>query len=156
MPQILPVPWINGAHPYNGDWVTFDETRAVQARDQRLCAVCGQPLDRIALLGRGGDRSTPGSGCHPRCMQLTLTACPHFTDPARPAGVNTAVAWRVDGSRSGYLAADDHVNSYDDLQRVDAELPELTARDVQALASIDPWGTGRRDTMDADETVADA
>ncbi len=155
MPQILPVPWINGTHPYNGDWATFDESRAVQAHQQRLCAVCGQPLDRIALLGRSGDRSTTGFECHPRCMQLALTACPHFTDRAEPTAAKPAVAWRVDGPHLGHLATDDHAPSYERFQRVVADLPELSARGVQALASIDPWGTGRPDTMDAEETVAD-
>ncbi len=155
MPQILPVPWINGTHPYNGDWVTFDESRAVQAHEQRLCAVCGQPLERIALLGRSGDRSTTGFGCHPRCMQLAFTACPHFTDPAGPARAKPAVAWRVDGPQLGGLPIEGHPTSYERFQRVVAELPELSARDVQSLASIDPWGTGRPDTMDAEDTLAD-
>ncbi len=75
MPQVLPVPWVNCGLPYQGDWVTLDEARAAQAQEQRLCAVCGQPLDRVTLLGRGGDHSTPAPGCHPRCMQLTLGAC---------------------------------------------------------------------------------
>ncbi len=155
MPQILPVPWINGSHPYNGDWVTFDESRAVQAHRQRLCAVCGQPLERIALLGRSGHRSTTGFGCHPRCMQLAFTACPHFTGPGDRAGAKPAVAWRVDAAALGDLSTDDHATSYERFQRVVAGLPELNARDVQALASVDPWGTGRPDTMDSDETLAD-
>ncbi len=155
MPRILPVPWINGAHPYDGDWVTFDENRAAQADHDRLCAVCGQPLNRITLLGRGGDRSTPGPGCHPRCMRLTLTACPHFTDPADPTAADATVAWRVDGPHLGYVPAGDHQKAYESSQRVADGLPEFTVGDVQVLASIDPWGTGRLDTIDADDTVAD-
>lgn len=155
MPRILPVPWINGTCPYRGDWVTFDETRAVLARDERLCAVCGQPLNRIALLGRGGDDSTSGPGCHPRCMQLALTACPHFTDPVHAPPADPAVAWRVDGPHLGYRPADDREKPYDGFQRVDDGLPQLTARDVEILAGVDAWGTGREDAMDADDTVAD-
>lgn len=155
MPQILPLPWINGVHPYHGDWVTFDDTRAVRADAERLCGVCGQPLDRIALLGRSGDGSTSGPGCHPRCLQLTLTACPHFADPARPRSAEAPVGWRVDGEHLGYLDPSAHRTSYEGIQRVASGLPEVTARDVQFLAGIDPWGTGRRDTIDANDTVAD-
>lgn len=154
MPRILPVPWVNGDHPYHGDWVTLDRTRAVQAQRERLCAVCGQPLNRITLLGRGGDDSTPGPGCHPRCMQVTLTACPHFTDPALPTDASSAVSWRVDGDQLGYQPADEE-NSFEGRQRVADGLPELTSRDVHLLAGVDPWGTGRPETMDADDTVAD-
>lgn len=155
MPRILPVPWLNGAHPYRGDWMTFDAERAIQAHEQRLCAVCGQPLNHIALLGRRGEGRTAGSGCHPRCMELTLTACPHFTDPAASATSSAGVAWRVDGPNLGYLMADDQPNPYAGTQRVEAGLPELGAREVEVLARADPWGTQRRATMDADDTVAD-
>lgn len=155
MPRILPVPWINGVHPYHGDWLTFDETRAVRVNDERLCGVCGQPLDRIALLGRGGDGSTSGPACHPRCMQLTLTACPHFADPDQPTGAAATVGWRVDGRHVGYVGPLEHRTSYEGLRRVSAGLPEVTAHDVRILAGMDPWGTGRRDTIDANDTVDD-
>ena len=155
LPQILPVPWINGAHPYRGDWVSFDDARADRAHRERLCAVCGQPLERIAVLGRAGEDSTSGPGCHPRCMQLTLTACPHFTAAGRRVSANAAVAWRVDGPELGYAPAEDPEGMYAELQRVADGLPELTVHDVQWLAGIDPWGTGRQDTIDADDTVAD-
>lgn len=155
VPHVLPVPWVNGAHPYDGDWVTFDEVRAVRAHQQRLCAVCGQPLNGITLLGRAADRITSGPGCHPNCMQLTLAACPIFTNPSDPTDANPAVAWRVDGPGLGYLAAGDGEKPYEGLQRVVEGLPEFTARDVRLLAGIDPWGTGRSETIDADDTVAD-
>lgn len=151
MAQILPVPWINGAHPYHGDWVTFDEGRATRAHAERLCAVCGQPLNAITLLGRGDDNSTFGPGCHPRCMQLTLTACPHFTDSDASIHSNAAVAWRVEGTDLGYELGD----AREAFKRVVAGLAEMRARDVQALASVDPWGTGRPDTIDSDDTIAD-
>lgn len=153
LPRILPVPWINGTHPFHGDWVTFDEERAAQAHRERLCAVCGQPLERIALLGCAGERSTLEPGCHPRCLQLALTACPHFTDPGHLTAGDPAVAWRVD--EPGQPPTADQGKPYQDRQRVHDGLPSLTDRDVQALATIDPWGTGRPDTMDADDTVSD-
>lgn len=155
LPRILPVPWINGVHPFHGDWVTFDEDRAVQAHEKRLCGVCGQPLDRIALLGRAGGQSTIGPGCHPRCLQLALTACPHFTAPANESDGDSAVAWRVDGPRPDHLPVADRRKAYESRQQVLDGLPALTNRDVHALATIDPWGTGRPDTMDADDTVSD-
>ena len=155
LPRILPVAWINGAHPYHGDWVTFDEARTLQALDQQLCAVCGQPLNRITLLARAGDSSTSAAGCHPRCMHLTVTACPHFTDPTDATRAGSAVAWRAVDAGLGDPHDRGRRTSYADRQAVAGELPELTARDVQALASVDPWGTGRPETMDADETVAD-
>ncbi len=155
MPQVLPVPWVNGGHPYQGDWVTLDEARAAQAHEQRLCAVCGQPLDRVTLLGRGGDQSTPAPGCHPRCMQLTLGACAHFSDPAERAAGDGVVAWRVDGSDLGYAPAGDPDRPYQGPRPVADGLPELTDRDVGVLASIDPWGTGRPETTDEEDTVAD-
>ena len=155
VPQVLPVPWVNGGHPYQGDWVTLDEARAAQAHEERLCAVCGQPLDRVTLLARGVDHGTPGPGCHPRCMQLTLGACPHFTDPPEPIAGDPLVAWRVDGPDLGYRPADDHDQPYQGMRPVADGLPELTARDVGVLAGIDPWGTGRPDTTDEEDTVAD-
>lgn len=155
LPRFLPVPWINGSHPYRGDWVTFDETRSEQAIRQRLCGVCGQQLDRIALLGRRFDRITSGPGCHPRCMELTLATCPHFTDPAEANAVDPVVAWRVDGSHLGYVAADNDDKPFEGVQRVDAELPDLTAHDVRLIAGVDPWGTGRPDSTDTEDTVAD-
>jgi hypothetical protein len=155
MPRILPLPWISGAHPYHGDWVTFDEDRAGQAQRERLCAVCGQPLNLITLLGRADDRTTFGPGCHPCCMQLTLTGCPYFTDPMPPRSSHASIAWRVDGPHLGYAAAADPAKPYDGPQRVDDGLPEVTAREVELLAGLDPWGTGRPATMDVDDTVSD-
>lgn len=152
MPRILPVPWVNGAHPYRGDWVTFDEERATHAHRQRLCGVCGQPLNQVALLGRRDNGSAAGPASHPRCMELTLTACPQFTDPPDSAA---AVVWRVDGPRLGYLTVDGGHHPYEGAQPVEAGLRELGAREVEALARIDPWGTERPSTLDADDTVAD-
>ena len=155
LPRFLPVPWINGSHPYRGDWVTFDETRAEQAHRRRLCGVCGQPLEQIALLGFRAERITSGPGCHPRCMELTLATCPHFTDPTEPTGAGAVVAWRVDGPDRGYLRTGDSQKPYEGDQVVPTELPALIAHDVQVLAGADPWGTGRPETTDAEDTVAD-
>jgi hypothetical protein len=155
LPRFLPVPWINGSHPYRGDWVSFDKTRSEQAHRRRLCGVCGQPLEQVALLGRRSDRITSGPGCHPRCMELTLATCPHFTDPPAPLDADAVVAWRVDGPRPGYLTAGDQQKPYEGVQHVDDELPGLAAHDVQVLAGVDPWGTGRPDTTDTEDTVAD-
>ena len=155
LPRFLPVPWINGSHPYRGDWVSFDKTRSEQALRQRLCGVCGQPLEQITLLGRRTDQVTSGPGCHPRCMELTVATCPHFTDPPEPADADPVVAWRVDGPQVGYVTAGDQQKPYEGVQHVDADLPGLMAHDLQVLASTDPWGTGRPESADAEDTVAE-
>jgi hypothetical protein len=154
---LLAVPWViaatrDGDDSVVPDWTTF-HPQAVQAHHNRLCQVCGMRMDGLVVLGRADtDRWTSGPGCHPRCMALTLAACPHFL----AAGEQDVVAYRYDGDGVGYdTSADDVIrasepeNVYMSDNPVDAGAVQLTRAQVRDLARRDPLGVAALVTADA-------
>lgn len=131
----LPVPWIlevSGSNEVR--WTTFHDAWTLKDCG-RLCQVCGLEMEGCILLGCERPGMTSGSGCHPRCMALSLKWCPHLVD----RGV--VVAYRYDGPGPGVYEPDPELSL--------AGLPEYevlttavpyTSTDVVELARRNPLG----------------
>ena len=112
----LPVPW-SSAGLANGrpDFTTVAHARALQAAQQRLCGVCGQPQEYwVAFLGtvRCFELATFfDPPMHPGCARASLTLCPHIagghpvTSLAQPGRreVDGWVVWITRGYRHGVV-----------------------------------------------------
>lgn len=140
--KLLPVPWINGEHPFNGDWIIFRTwTPKSDVYDpdipqptpsyypMRLCAVCGETLGERFVYLRNESHSTSGPGCHPVCAALSLRFCPHLVDMVRD-DPDTFVGWLWTGP----------VTQTEDDWRVRAGTPRLHPSEIRALARLQAQG----------------
>lgn len=97
-----PVPWSSAELP-NGrpDFTTVSHQRALQAAQQRLCGVCGQPLEQeAAFLGtaRCFELETFfDPPMHPGCARASLTLCPHIAGGHPVTSLASAGRREVDG-----------------------------------------------------------
>ena len=128
--QWWPVPWINGDGGLTGDFLSFRED-AGDSVTRRLCVVCGDGLRRSVLVGSfDGERETSGGWCHPKCLALTITICPHFSDDR--------------SGPFGFLWTGEGVGIVEDADLFIAAVREgavpLDAATIKAMAQVDPWG----------------
>lgn len=156
-PETLPVPWVL-ARAADGKvaWTVF-HGQAHTAHPKRLCQVCGEELGTIVLLGLAEDTGneghrTSGPGCHPRCMALTLSFCPHFRD--LPA--NGTVAYAYTGPGTGYRAFD----GPDDPEPTPSQIEEVYTATVAIAPDALPMSAclvkelARRDPTGSDPVAA--
>lgn len=162
-PETLPIPWVLACDEDGTvSWTVF-HGQAHTAHHDRLCQVCGGELGDVVILGlaeiakagkeRAEEPRTSGPGCHPRCMALTLSFCPHFRD--LPEDETVAFAYR--GSGLGYLVFDQPSEAeatpaqieevYTATVAIAPDAVPLKVSDVKDLARRDPMGTesGARD-----------
>ena len=138
----LPVPWINGIE--DCDFHTF-RADGFRAHTERLCQVCGNPLNKRILLGAySGNKMTSGPGGHPHCIRLAVNLCPHLRDV-----VGDTIAWEYIGGGNGYCV---HPDGYDTFwewadamgwgggEEIHRSARPLTRDDVAEIAKTDPWG----------------
>ncbi len=145
MPDRLPVPWMNGpCVAQRGDWHSFRDD-AWRAHAHRLCAVCGERMEGLVVLGQFGHHpgETSGPGGHPRCMWLAVNSCPHLAEQGE------TVAWSYDGPGNGYeISAEDGLQdggvpeNWGEGEPVSPGAQPLGREQLKALAKADPLGTG--------------
>lgn len=136
VPRKVPAPWINGAAAMEGNFYSFrnDHMRAVE---ERRCCVCGDQLRRLVAIGATrGATSAPETSAgwgHPRCVQMAVALCPHFTtERAQEWGV---VAWLYEGPGIGCTSP-----TFEGFDRVDEPVEGLGRDALAALARANPWG----------------
>lgn len=157
-PRELPVPWVvSRAKDAAPAWTDFHDAVGA-AHETRCCQVCGEHMPGTVVLlisdvtnvrDDGADElrqvlMTSGPGCHPRCAQLTLRFCPHFTDTLPAAGQPVAV--RYDGDGPGYLTPPggwdaDGPFVYDN--EIDPAGTPIDVDELRELVSDAPLGTTR-------------
>lgn len=131
----LPVPWILGQNKHGEiRWTVFKDDWTVAAHGH-LCQVCGEVLSSIKLLGIEKPGMTSGSACHPRCMALALSLCPHLID------ASPLVAYRYDGPGPGFYVPDQELllQGLPEYEVMTTAVP-YTASDVVELARQNPMG----------------
>lgn len=144
-PRNLPVPWVTRVRPGGDVEFTDFHEGADQAHIDRLCQICGLELGTVILLGvsgvHGGRPHTSGPGCHPRCMALAMSFCPHFG--RRRNEPDRLVAYRYEGAGAGYEVGSfdpDNDMLYGDENPIDSAAVPLTLAEVKELARRDPLG----------------
>lgn len=150
--KMLPAPYINGETIERSlrlgrrgeGWLDFRDDVHERHIEQRRCAVCGERLKKVILLGafsaRDGKHLTSGPGCHPRCMWVAAKACPHLAEKKH------VVAYRYRGRGLGFYrpkdaGTDSDFGSGDRLVPAAAQNP-LTLEQVREIALADPMGEG--------------
>jgi hypothetical protein len=129
----LPAPWINGQHALKGDFYSFrDDVR--RAETERLCCICGDPLrDLVAIAAFGGGLETSGGWGHPRCVNMAVVMCPHFTNER--ALTWSTVAWLYDGPGVGCSSP-----MFEDIDEIDLPVTGMSRETLKDLAKDNPWG----------------
>jgi hypothetical protein len=128
---LYPAPWVNGHNAFKNDFYSFRDD-SHRAFTDRLCCICGDPLNAVvAIAAMSGKRETNGGWGHPRCTQLTVRTCPHFTRQNFET-----VAWLYEGPGVGCTEG---TMSIDD---VDMDVAPLTPDALRELARRDPLGLG--------------
>lgn len=145
----LPAPWVGGDAVLENDWVDFRKD-ASRAHVERLCAVCGERMDGLIVLGRQHHKDTNGPGCHPRCAAMAVKFCPHFERefenvlPYGPCDIGHAdaiVAYVYDGPGVGYChRLTDTDGLYTNNLKIKANARPLDRAALRELASRDPLG----------------
>lgn len=92
---LMPLPWVGGNHPANGEWARVDEDRAQLVEILHLCLVCGVELDwgnRVYGMVSGSAYDSAGffgvpsaTFAHPECLLKAATFCPHLKNVTWPA-----------------------------------------------------------------------
>jgi hypothetical protein len=136
LPDLLPAPWINGTEiEAQEDWHSF-RPDAMRAHEERLCVVCGEPLNQSVILGVMDirRRETSGPGGHPRCIWVAVNSCPHLVELE-----SDTVAWEYVDEGVGYDGPS-HEDAYGSGERVDDSAHPLTRSQLKSLARTDPLG----------------
>lgn len=127
--KFWPAPWVNGEHALKGDFYSFRDDSG-RAWTEPLCCICGGELGPVvAIAAMGGVQETAGGWGHPRCVDLSVTLCPHFTD------AKGTVAFLV---QDGTIGIVEPVS-----MSIDEIVPSATPLDrtaLRALAKADPAG----------------
>lgn len=132
----MPLPWVNDE---DTGFLNFGRD-AERAHTDRLCAVCGEELHRVIVLGavfEPEQRLTNGPGAHPRCFALALRFCPHFDARYDDADV---VGFVYRGCGLGYVTPPER-EPYEEFAAPVYESAEPISRaDARALARTNPLG----------------
>lgn len=136
MPKIghFPAPWINGDHAKSGDFYSFRDD-AMRAVTESLCCMCGTALRGVVAVGISVRERKPvsyGGWCHPKCLRLAVSLCPHYSD-SEP---ETVVA---------HLHVGDGPGVEPDPEALSGAIPlagttPLTMAELRDLAVSNPWG----------------
>ncbi|MFD9284636.1 cell envelope biogenesis protein OmpA [Streptomyces mirabilis] len=82
----LVVPWVSLIHNGHAVFGSLDADRARRAFLQRLCQICGQPLqERFFVIVRPADQQqgcSPEPGLHPECQPYAAAHCPMLNGTA--------------------------------------------------------------------------
>lgn len=128
---LFPVPWVNGHNAFANDFYSFRDD-CNRAFTERLCCICGDPLNKVvAIAAMGGRNETNGGWGHPRCVQLTVRTCPHFT-----RNTFETVAWLYEGPGVGCSEGTMSIDV------VDMDVSPLTPDALRELSRRDPLGMG--------------
>lgn len=152
----LPIPWVGAPEIVADDyWLGFRDD-AHLAHTERRCAVCGERIEGLVVLGayRGDGRRTDGPGLHPRCMWMTANVCPHFAPGGTRPEDATVVCYVYAGDGVGYRSPQDREELYCGPVEVDERATPMTMAGLAALARSDPWGTASGTPFDP-RAVAD-
>jgi hypothetical protein len=101
----LPVPYVNVATPDGCDFTRVDTERSLRCARERLCSLCGTPMDgEVAFIG-GQECREQGRyldpPMHPDCGEAAMGTCPYLSEPyARQAagGPDVPQGWAESGT----------------------------------------------------------
>ncbi|MFI6030823.1 hypothetical protein [Amycolatopsis magusensis] len=106
--QFLRFPWINAGSPDDPRWLSF-RPDAYTAHTDRLCAVCGEPVEAVMVYlnyaeapEEGTRPLTSGPGAHPVCAEIAVNDCPHLAEQLHRRGPQTVIAWLWTGPGQAY------------------------------------------------------
>lgn len=119
----MPMPWVSGDLTNPTDWAAVDHKRAIEADDDKLCMVCGNPLspdfvymllhnttwaahtprNEMDMLFSGAPSVTYA---HPKCGRIASKFCPHLKRAEYPAMTQ-------DGDRLTHQELDDKAQKSD-------------------------------------------
>lgn len=156
-PERRPNIWLGGRSQLKGDWLSFDDSLTVEAKEGWTCVVCGEQLSRFYVFGDTGAADyrsrtgtwhcypeTNGPPSHPRCFAMALKFCPRYSRPVHYTEPNDVVAWLWDKRcgrpwwsrmREGERGYEEILTTYNI-----SNVRKMRRAECQALAKSNPLG----------------